>query len=82
MTTQERNAWATVYKIYDEYAPQLRKAAKANDTDLAGSISLTICNRLEPIFNASDEGGRLILLAVHDILTNVYKASKNGLSGR
>ena len=73
MTKQERDAWSAGYRIYDEYAPKLRQAASADDKELAGNIFMAISNRLSILYNASDQGGQLILLSVYDILSDVFE---------
>lgn len=78
MTTKERDAWTAAYRIYDEYAPKLRNA----DSTLAGEIFNTVGNRLNSLYNASDDGGRLILLSVYDILGGVFKLSQDRPSDR
>lgn len=76
MTRQERDAWAIGYRIYDEYAPKLRQAALSEDNELANDIFFTISNRLSASYNGSDNGGQLILLAVYDILGNVFEEER------
>lgn len=76
MTRQERDAWAICYRIYDEYAPKLRQAALSADNELASDIFCTISNRLSTLYNGSDNGGQLILLAVYDILGNVFEEER------
>lgn len=73
MTTQERDAWSAGYRIYDEYAPKLRQAASAGDKEMAGNIFATISNRITSLYNASDQGGKLVLLSVYDLLSNVFE---------
>jgi len=76
MTRQERDAWAIGYRIYDEYAPKLRQAALSEDNELANDIFFTISSRLSASYNGSDNGGQLILLAVYDILGNVFEEER------
>lgn len=75
MTKQERDAWVAGYRLYDEYAPQLRQAASANDKEKAGNIFATVSNRLSSLYNVSDPGGQLILISVYGILDGVYETN-------
>lgn len=77
MTKQERDAWAAAYRIYDEYAPGMRQAvALDDDGEMAGRLFSAALEKITPVYNASDEGGRLIMLAVYGILEDVYKAAR------
>ena len=79
MTKQERDAWAVAYRVYDQFAPGLRQAAGLDDNDeMAGRLFSSALEALNPAYNATDAGGRLILLAVYGILENVFKTAKNG----
>ena len=77
MTKLERDAWAAAYRIYDEITPGLRQAAAlADDGEMAGRLFSAALEKITPVYNAFDEGGRLIMLAVYGILEDVYKAAK------
>lgn len=77
MTKQERDAWADAYRVYDEIAPGLRQAAALDDNDeMAGRLFAAALEKMNPVYNASDTGGRLIMLAAYGILENVYKDAR------
>jgi hypothetical protein len=78
MTKQERDAWAAAYRIYDEYAPGLRQAAALDDeNEMACRLFGAALEKINPLYNESDAGGRLILLSVYDILDNVFKEARD-----
>ena len=72
MTAEERDAWAAIYRLYDEYAPALRQA----DDELAGMLFMAAGEKVAQLFNKSCTNSRLILVAGYDILSEVYKDAK------
>ena len=77
MTTQEREAWATAYRLYDEYAPALRQAATLNDdNEMAGRLFLAALDKLKTHFTSDDDDSNWILLSAFDTLDNVFKAAQ------
>ena len=74
MTKQERNAWAAAYRVYDEHAPDIRQAAALDDNGIsAGKVFAEALEKITPVYDVSDAGGRLILLAAYAILEDVYR---------
>ena len=77
MTKQERDAWAAAYRIYDEYAPGMRQAAALDDdNEMACRLFSAALEKITPTYNASDAGGRLIMVAVYGILEDVFKEAR------
>ena len=77
MTAQEREAWTTVCRVYDEFAPRLRQAAALDDdNETAGKVFCEVLERLRMKYDNLDTGGRLIVLALYDILDGVFKDAK------
>ena len=74
MTTQERDAWAAAYRLYEEYAPGLRSAA-VMDVDV-GNLFAAALEKMRSTYNATDENGQLITVGVYDILCNVYQDAR------
>lgn len=78
MTKQERDAWAAAYRLYDQFAPGLRQAAALDDdNEMATRLFGAAAETISPIFDKSDDGGRLILLSLYGILESVFTAARN-----
>ena len=73
MTILEREAWAAAYRLYDEYAQGLRQAAALDDENaMACRLFAAAGEKLSAAYNATDDGGRLIMLAAYGILEEVF----------
>ena len=78
MTILEREAWAAAYRLYDEYAPGLRQAAAlADGNEMACRLFAAAGEKLSAAYNATDDGGRLIMLAAYGILEDVFKEARD-----
>ena len=78
MTVKEREAWTFAYRLYDEIAPLLRQA----DNETAGDIFCNVMDKCRTQYEDQEPGGRLILLAVIDILDGVYKEAQKTVANR
>lgn len=80
MTHYERDAWALGYKLYEEYAEALRQAAtRDDDGDTARRVFGEIQTKVKALFDASDHNGRVLSVAVYDVLEKIYiDARKRG----
>lgn len=77
MTTRERDAWASAYRLYDEYTPALRQAATLDDdNEMAGRLFLAALEKIKPLFTNDGDDANWILLGVYDILDYVFKEAQ------
>lgn len=77
MTKQERDAWTSIYRLYEEFAPALRTSATLDDdNELAGQIFVSALDKLRNQWDESNAEGQLLLLAGYDILDAVFKDAK------
>lgn len=76
MTSQEREAWAVAYHVYDEFAPGLRQAAGIDDDgDMACRLFDAIGQKLAAAYDHADEYARLLIVAAYGILESVYESA-------
>lgn len=73
MRKEERDAWAAIYRLYEEYAPALRQSAILKDKELAVNLFNSAGEKLRNQFNKSCKDARLILKCGYDILSEVYQ---------
>lgn len=74
MTQQERDAWADIYRLYDEFAPGLRAAAAMDDDNVtAGNLFCSALEKMRLKFDGQSPEGQLLILAGYDILDQVFK---------
>ena len=80
MTQQEREAWALAYRVYDQYSRALRQAAGMDDDgETARKLFEAAGDQLSKFYSATDDGGRLIALAVYGILSEVYTSARKAV---
>lgn len=73
----ERDAWASIYRLYEEYAPALRQAAALDDdNEMAGKLFSAAAQKMAEQYDKFPPEGQLILLAGVDILDEVFKDAK------
>ena len=73
----ERDAWAAIYRLYEEYAPALRQAATLDDDNvMAGNLFTAAAQKTAQQYDDFPPEGQLILLAGFDILDEVFKDAK------
>lgn len=77
MTKQERDAWAVVYRVYEEFAPGLRQAAALDDeNEMAGNLFTAASQKLSAAYRESSDEGRLIIVSAYGILDKVFKDAR------
>ena len=73
MTKQERDTWAIIYHLYDEFVPGLRQAAALDDNESLGEqLFNAAMEKMQPIFDNLDDDCRVLLLAGYGVLEEVY----------
>ena len=78
MTKQERDAWAIMYRVYEEFSPGLRLAATLEDhNEMAGELFTAASKTLSAAYYESSDEGRLLILSAYGILDRVFKDAKN-----
>ena len=71
ITAAERDAWAFIYRLYEEYAAALREA----DTETAGKLFCSALEKMRVQWDGFTEPEHIILMAGFDLLDDVWKAS-------
>ena len=74
MAPEERAAWATAYRIYEEYVPKLRNAA--NDDDRAAEIFGDALDKVTELHNNSVTGS-IMAVPLYEMLENAYYKAKS-----
>lgn len=78
MTEREREAWATGYRWYEQFASALRQAALLDDNgEMAWNLFGALQNKANDFYVASsDADSRLLIDALYGILEKVYKEAR------
>jgi hypothetical protein len=73
MTKQERDTWAIIYHLYDEFVPGLRQAAALEDDGgLNQQLFSAARAKIELIYDSLDDDCRVLLLAGYSALEDVF----------
>ena len=75
MTPEERAAWATSYRLYEEFVPQLVEAAEHGDTDKAADLFGVALDRVTALHENSLTGS-IMALPLFEMLENAYNAAR------
>ena len=71
VTKSERDAWAFIYRQYEEFAAALREA----DAEAAGELFCRALEQMRLQWDGFGENEQIILMAGFDLLDSVWKAS-------
>ena len=73
MAPEDRAAWATAYHIYEEYVPQLQRAA--HDPDHAAEIFAHALDRVTQLYE-NGTTGRIMAIPVYEMLENAFTEAR------
>lgn len=83
MTQKERDAWADIYHLYDEFAAGLRAAAAMDDDNVtAGNLFCAALDKMRGKYDDQSPEGQLLILAGYDILDQVFKDAQKRAKSR
>lgn len=73
----EREAWGSLYRFYEKYAPQLRAAARLDDeNDEAARIFQTAAAEMNDLYKDRGIIGKTLSIPLYDLLREVFKDAR------
>lgn len=73
----EREAWSSLYRFYEKYAPQLRAAARQeDDNEEAVRVFQSAAAEMNELYQERGLIGKVLTIPLYDLLNDVFKEAR------
>lgn len=73
----EREAWSSLYRFYEKYAPQLRAAARLDDdNEEAARVFQSAAAEMNEIYQERGLIGKVLTIPLYDLLNEFFKEAR------
>ena len=73
----EREAWSSLYRFYEKYAPQLRAAARLDDdNEEAVRVFQSAAAEMNELYQERGLIGKVLTIPLYDLLNEVFKEAR------
>ena len=73
----EREAWGSLYRFYEKYAPQLRAAARLDDdNEEAARVFQSAAAEMNELYQERGLIGKMLTIPLYDLLNEVFKEAR------
>lgn len=72
----EREAWSSLYRFYEKYAPQLRAAARLDDENEKAVEVFSAAAEMNELYQERGLIGKALTMPLYDLLELVFKEAK------
>lgn len=77
LTPDEREAWSSLYRIYERYAPQLREAALLEDgNDKASKLYKSAAEALSQAYNQPSLITKRLSMPLYEVFDEIFKEAR------